>query len=429
MKKIISLSILVIFLLSACAPGMSVSTSNLQAWVDQPVAGSILPMGAFPFKAHARHISGSGVTKIEFLVNGVSIGSADTDSSAPIVYAETSWNPAAPGRYTLASRAYAGGESSESDSVTVCVSDQIQTATVSQSGGSCDDPLAGAFPPEEVPTVAPGTAPFVEMKAEASPSYIFYGVCPAGSPTTVSFNVYIADPGAAETIRVGYSLIDSGGTVAATGGVETPSAGIGGPNNYSLSLDMNTATAGLSALITAVEFTPEGIDVLGNIVTAAPAYRISVEKCSSSGTSSGSGTAVPPTVAPPTPLPPTPAPVADTTPPAVDITLVNPADTIYYGSGCSGGILTVEAYVADNAAVGNVYLVYGYVGVGSEGIFVEMTPVGGNIYSATVNINDQAYSFLQGANGQVAIAVIGNDLAGNSAQDTGSNLNLLFCPG
>jgi hypothetical protein len=103
---------------------------------------------------------------------------------------------------------------------------------------------------------------------------------------------------------------------------------------------------------------------------------------------------------------------------------------MYYGSGCSGSVLTVEAYVADaDSGISNVYLVYGYVGAGTEGIFVEMSPAGGNIYRATVNIGDEAYTFLQGTNGQVAVAVIGNDRAGNSAQDTGSNINLLFCPG
>lgn len=427
MKKIINLSILIIILLSACAPGLSASTGNLQAWVDQPAPGSVIPMGAFPFKAHARHISGGGVTKIEFLVNGVSIGAVDTDSAAPIVYAETSWNPAAAGEYTLVSRAYAGGESSDSEAVRVCVSDQVQAATISQSGGSCDDPIAGAFPVDDIPTPTAGAVPLVEMKAEAAPGYVYYGLCSAGSPTVVNFNVYIADPGAADIIQVRYSLIDSGGAVASTGSVETRSAGLGGPTNYSLSLDMNAATSGLSALITAVEFTPEGIDVLGNVVTSAASSRITVEKCISSGTSSGSGTAVPPTV---TPAPPTPIPVVDSTPPAVDITSINPADTMYYGSGCSGSVLTVEAYVADaDSGISNVYLVYGYVGAGTEGIFVEMSPAGGNIYRATVNIGDEAYTFLQGTNGQVAVAVIGNDRAGNSAQDTGSNINLLFCPG
>jgi hypothetical protein len=118
--------------------------------MDQPVTGAVLPVGAFTLKAHARHVSGSGVNKIEFLVNGVSVGAVDTDASAPLAYAEMAWNASAPGEYTLVARAYAGSESSDSAPVRVCVSQDAKEAALSQSGG-CNLP-------EKLPAPAQGSA-------------------------------------------------------------------------------------------------------------------------------------------------------------------------------------------------------------------------------------------------------------------------------
>ena len=146
MKRIIFL-FLIATLLTACAPAASEgSSSGVQAWVDQPVTGAVLPVGTFTLKAHARHASGSGVNKIEFLVNGVSVGAVDTDASAPLVYAETAWNASTPGMYQVSVRAFAGAESAESAIVIVCVSQEVSQAGFA-SDGSC-----GGF--EQIPSAA-----------------------------------------------------------------------------------------------------------------------------------------------------------------------------------------------------------------------------------------------------------------------------------
>jgi hypothetical protein len=341
MKQIILL-FLIAALLTACATPGETSSSGVNAWVDQPVTGAVLPVGAFTLKAHARHVSGSGVNKIEFLVNGVSVGAVDTDASAPLAYAEMAWNASAPGEYTLVARAYAGSESSDSAPVRVCVSQDVKEALLSQNGG-CAAPEAPLAPAAGDATEE-GLPPDKQTEAAAS-------------------------------------------TVTAT----VPAASV-------------PPTATLTPV--PPTFTP-----VPPTATRVPP----------------TATRVPPTA---TLVPPTATLDLDTSAPAVKITLVSP-QTLYYGSGCSAqsGILTVEAYVSDDRAVGDVYLVYGFVGAGTEGIFASMTPIGGGYYRAIVDIGGQAYTFFQGANGQIGIAVIGNDQAGNSAQDTAGNVPLLYCPG
>jgi hypothetical protein len=293
MKRVLVFLTTLSLLLSACSPAAMPSSSGVQAWLDQPVSGSILPLGAFPVKAHARHADGLGITRIEILVDGVPIGAVDTDPAAAIVFAEVPWNASTPGEYSLVARAYAGDETGDSLPVRVCVSQAVSEPVIAPAGGC------------EAAEVAPGSGTDI-------------------TPTATTIETATFTP---------------------------------------------TATVNL--------------------------------------------------------------PAADTVPPAVDITLISP-DTLYYGSGCSAssGILTVEAYVTDSGSgVGDVYLVYGFVGAGAEGIFASMAPIGGGYYRATIDIGAQGYTFYAGANGEIGIAVIGNDLAGNSAQDTGSNVPLLYCPG
>jgi hypothetical protein len=341
MKKIILLFLSVTLLLSACSGGASMSASGAQAWLDQPVNGTVLPLGVFPLKAHARHASGSGITRIEFLVNGVPVGAVDTDAAAPLVYGEVNWNPSMPGEYQLAARAYAADGSSESAPVQVCVSKDVKEALLSPNGG-CSTPEAPAAP-------AGGTAPTATLppdKATEVASLTQTALAPTALPPTLT-------------------------PVPPT-------------------------------------FTP----IPPTFTSIPPTF-----------------TSIPPTF---TPVPPTRTPVpVDNTPPVVNITLISP-DTLYYGQGCSAqsGILTVEAYVSDaQSGVSQVYLIYGFVGAGTEGIFADMNPIGGGYYRAVIDIGSQAYNFYQGANGSIAITVVGNDGAGNSAEASGSHVPLLFCPG
>ncbi len=67
---------LTLIVIPACTGGtapVSVTTSGLEAWIDQPSQpdGTVLPMEPFTLKAHARNQANGGVSQIVFLVNSV----------------------------------------------------------------------------------------------------------------------------------------------------------------------------------------------------------------------------------------------------------------------------------------------------------------------------------------------------------------------
>ncbi|MCS6994960.1 MAG: hypothetical protein NZP74_14180 [Anaerolineales bacterium] len=177
MKRLFTLLTLFSLLLSACsAAGGSLSASSVQAWLDQPVNGTILPPGAFPLKSHARHVDGSGITRIEFLVNGVSVGAVDTDPAAPLVYAELNWNASSPGEYNLSARAYdKSGGFADSAPARVCVSQEAKEPLLSPNGG-CILPEAPVSPAE-------ATAPVVdEAKATEIAALTQTALAPSFTP-------------------------------------------------------------------------------------------------------------------------------------------------------------------------------------------------------------------------------------------------------
>lgn len=308
MKRIILLFLIAVFL-TACAAPAEISVSGVQAWVDQPIGGTVLPMGSFTLKAHARHDSGSGVNKIEFLVNGVSVGSVDTDANAPLVYAETTWNASAPGTYQVSARAYAGAESSESSVVLVCVSQEVTQAGFA-SDGSCSvglqappsngdattvtaepqnpnepatvtpTPTFTSVPPSVVvpptltftpvptivvpPTVtsAPSDSqgPDIKNLFHSAPGY--YGGC-AGTFTMQALGV--TDPSGISSVIFGYRY--EGGS---TSGYYTASGSFTGNGTYELTIDNNSSNQAYNTLQGANGFIRWYVQVqdgAGNITT------------------------------------------------------------------------------------------------------------------------------------------------------------------
>lgn len=316
MKKHIYLLLVFSLLLSACgAPGSSISSNPIQAWVDQPAPGTVLPIGVFTLKAHARHISGSGISRLEFLVNGVPVGSADTDASQPLVYAETNWNATTPGQYLVSARAYAGGSSNESFSVLVCVSAEAKEPFLSPSG-KCDPtlvqpdnlqpqpnvvtpvditptksgdalpptptetkvaitpthtpvpPTATLVPPTATRTPAPPTAtlpppdtsgPQFKNLFHSSPGY--YGGC-GGSFT---MEAVVTDPSGVASVTFGYRY--EGGSVGGYNVV--PGASVGN-STYRVIIDSNAGGQAYSVLGGAngyIRWYVEARDTFGNVST------------------------------------------------------------------------------------------------------------------------------------------------------------------
>ncbi len=94
-----SLLVLVLgLLLAACAPS---STQGPAAWIDQPLDGSVLPLGPQEVTAHAS--DGDGVTSLEFYVDGTLLVHAPAGGGV-LEHATAGWDPSRPGIYTSASR-------------------------------------------------------------------------------------------------------------------------------------------------------------------------------------------------------------------------------------------------------------------------------------------------------------------------------------
>ena len=168
MRRSLYLFLASALLLGACAGGGAGGTAvDIGVWLDQPVSGTILPPGVFVLKAHARHAAGRGITRIEFLVNGLPIGAIATDSAAPLAYGETNWNATIPGEYTVVARAYAGNRFADSAPAKVCVSREVQAPVVSPTGG-CKAPQKLATPvPQAQPTAT--AQPAVTLEPTKTP--------------------------------------------------------------------------------------------------------------------------------------------------------------------------------------------------------------------------------------------------------------------
>jgi uncharacterized protein YgiM (DUF1202 family) len=115
MKKYIVL--LSSFLLAACNLNLQYH-STPQAWIDAPLDGMVLPLAAYDIVAHAA--DQTGITQIEFNVNGAVIGTVA--GSGPLFTAHQSWTPAVPGAYLIEARGMnSGGAWSEYAEVKVVV--------------------------------------------------------------------------------------------------------------------------------------------------------------------------------------------------------------------------------------------------------------------------------------------------------------------
>jgi hypothetical protein len=73
-------TILGVILLPACTatiPAVS-SSGGVRVWLDQPVDGDVITLAPVSLKAHARNEASGGVNRIDFLVNSIIVGSANT---------------------------------------------------------------------------------------------------------------------------------------------------------------------------------------------------------------------------------------------------------------------------------------------------------------------------------------------------------------
>ncbi len=167
-KKAALVFLTAVLLLAGCSMPGSSSSGGALVWLDQPVEGSLLPLGAFPLKAHARPDGSSGVVQLRFLVNDVPVGSAMTDAGQPIVYAETAWNPSIAGRYRIQAEAFTAKGNSFSETADVCVSALVTTPTVNFNG-DCSNPSV-PITPTPVPATSTVLPPAPTRTASLTPT-------------------------------------------------------------------------------------------------------------------------------------------------------------------------------------------------------------------------------------------------------------------
>ncbi|MRS03922.1 hypothetical protein EG832_11985, partial [bacterium] len=118
LNKIAILMVCFTFLVTSCES--LAGPSAMQVWLDQPLDGSFFEPGQnITIMAHARDANGPGINEIQFFANGESLGTANTDASAPLVAGSLQWQPD-PGEYDLMAKAYNGsGQMVSSGSVRI----------------------------------------------------------------------------------------------------------------------------------------------------------------------------------------------------------------------------------------------------------------------------------------------------------------------
>jgi hypothetical protein len=89
--------------LAACKPQVA-SQGSPVAWIDKPLDGSALPLAPVEVISHAA--DPSGIVQFELRVNGTVVGTgANLDASSALATIDQTWNPPAPGDYTVEVRA------------------------------------------------------------------------------------------------------------------------------------------------------------------------------------------------------------------------------------------------------------------------------------------------------------------------------------
>lgn len=159
-----------------------------------------------------------------------------------------------------------------------------------------------------------------------------------------------------------------------------------------------------------------------------------------------------PTLGPPTPTPiaatpilttPVPpsatapatatAPPADTAPPVI-AKVGTSAVPAYYTNGCGPNSLSISALVTDPGGVTSVTLQYRYRAasgsVTGKWRSLPMAPVGGDTYSATLDLTSpvEAYADLAGVDGFIDYVLVARDGIGNEGGTPESAVTLLYCP-
>ena len=157
----VALAALIVLLTAIPAATAPISTAS--AWIDQPLAGSVHPLGDLTVTVHAT--DPTGMAQVHLWVGDEVVASAAVDQPSPILATEVfTWTPPKPGEYLLAVRGVgATGTWSPPALVIVTITDGAASASASPTPSGSPPSLAAS------PT-AGGTTPAPSPRRTASPT-------------------------------------------------------------------------------------------------------------------------------------------------------------------------------------------------------------------------------------------------------------------
>lgn len=111
MIRISLVTIAVLLLVSACNPAaLQTGLGTLTAWIDAPLNGSTIPLAPYEIVAHAS--DPEQIKLIEITVEGEVLGAIENPNLDDLLLrAQLTWNPPAPGTYTIQARGQNGSGS------------------------------------------------------------------------------------------------------------------------------------------------------------------------------------------------------------------------------------------------------------------------------------------------------------------------------
>lgn len=139
-----------------------------QAWIDQPLNGSLLPLQPVVVTAHAT--DPDGVASVDLIVDGEAVGTVVVAPPANITVVDFTWIAGAPGRYQLTVRGQGVTGKGSVTSVLVSV-EGADTAVPTASPSPDSQPTATpTTSPTAQPTVTTTAAPTASPTAQATAS-------------------------------------------------------------------------------------------------------------------------------------------------------------------------------------------------------------------------------------------------------------------
>jgi hypothetical protein len=154
MERTIICCVLVLGLgLAACAPS---STQGPTTWLDQPLDGARLPLGAQEITAHAS--DADGVAGLEFYVDGVLLVRSPAGGGV-LEHATAGWNPSTPGVYTVSAKATdSQGNVGAEAKAAVTVGLEASPSPPTPSAEAASSPMAPTLTPIPTATTPPPPA-------------------------------------------------------------------------------------------------------------------------------------------------------------------------------------------------------------------------------------------------------------------------------